>query len=344
MKILYSEKDRLVEALKTFDREIERIQFEKKETRKMWFLFLLSLTYFTLNALELKIVTTVLNDLVGLVLVVSFIGILSYPWSRRDQRRSRQVVIENFISKWGHHPSQIRYEKKEFIFEDSDIIPWEHIEKEVLFKVTDKKDFVEIELQPKDRMVWVKISNQKIRSALKLDFVLLTFKLNDSGILKKHLVRLRESFEFSTLNDLIRERIIIKIQSIFPDVSVQTTNSRGMVIRGSNDPTGLTKDLSGSVMIYKDTEGPEKRWVYLKRQKGNLWRIHEDNLGPMGLKMFGKEENEWWIDIEDKNLLNLFSVILEHSFSDNQSKEPMKLSSLKTILVSKSIPFESGTW
>ena len=64
----------------------------------------------------------------------------------------------------------------------------------------------------------------------------------------------------------------------------------------------------------------------------------------MGLKMFGKEENEWWIDIEDKNLLNLFSVILEHSFSDNQSKEPMKLSSLKTILVSKSIPFESGTW
>jgi len=35
MRILYSEKDRLIEDVKTFDREIERIQFEKKETRKI---------------------------------------------------------------------------------------------------------------------------------------------------------------------------------------------------------------------------------------------------------------------------------------------------------------------
>jgi len=344
MKILYSEKDRLTEDLKTFDHEIERIQLEKKETRKMLFLFLLSLTYYTSNELDIKFITTVFNDLVGLILVVSFIGILVYPWSRRDQKQSRQVVIENFINKWGHHPSKIRYEKKEFIFEDRDRIPWDHIEKEILFEITNEKDFVKIELQPKNRMVWVKMSDQKIRSFFNLDFVFVTFKLNDKGLLKNQLIRLRESFHFSTLNDLTREIIITKIKSIFPDVSVQSTNSKGTVLRERNHPKGLTKDLSGSVMIYEDTEGPEKRWVYLERQKENLWRIHEDNLGPMGLKMFGKEENEWWIDIEDENLLNLFSVIFEHSFNDSNSKVPMKLSSLKTVLLSKGIPFKSGTW
>lgn len=346
MKIRYSEKDRLTEDLKTFDHEMEKIQLEKKETIKMVFLFLLSLTYYVSNELDLNFITSVFNDLVGLILVVSFIGMLVYPWSRRDQKHSRKVSIENFISKWGHHPSsfQIRHEKKEFIFEDRDRIPWDHIEMEILFEVTNEKDFVEIELQPKNRMVWVKMSDQKIRSFFNLDFVHVTFKLNDEGILKNHLIRLRESFQFSTLNDLTRERIITKIRSIFPDVFVQNTNSEGMVLGGNNHPQGLTKDLSGSVMIYEDTEGPEKRWVYLKRQKGNLWRIHEYNLGPMGLKMFGKEENEWWIDIEDKNLLNLFSTILEHSFSDSNSKVPMELSSLKTVLASKSIPFESGTW
>lgn len=104
------------------------------------------------------------------------------------------------------------------------------------------------------------------------------------------------------------------------------------------------KNLSDSIKIYEETDGTEKRWVYLTRQEENKWRIHETNSGPLGLKMFGKEDNEWWIDIQDENLLQFFSVITEYSFSRQTKNESMTLSSLKTILTSKGISFDGGTW
>ena len=42
--------------------------------------------------------------------------------------------------------------------------------------------------------------------------------------------------------------------------------------------------------------GREYQDVYFERT-GECWRVHECNSGPSGVEFFGKEDNEWWIDI-----------------------------------------------
>jgi len=102
---------------------------------------------------------------------------------------------------------------------------------------------------------------------------------------------------------------------------------------------------TGRIRIFEerasDREQQDSRWVYLERLPDNGWRVHEDNMGATAKRMFGRDETEWWINIQDTDALAFFAFIAEQAFKGGK---PMVLVDLKRLLTEKGIPFESGTW
>ena len=100
-----------------------------------------------------------------------------------------------------------------------------------------------------------------------------------------------------------------------------------------------------SLLIFKEKavnkENQDSRWVYLDRLPDNGWRVHEVNVGALAKKMFGRDETEWWIDIQANDALAFFAVISEQAFKGGK---PVVLVDLKRLLDDKAIPYTSGTW
>ena len=86
--------------------------------------------------------------------------------------------------------------------------------------------------------------------------------------------------------------------------------------------------------------GREYQDVYFERH-GDIWRIHECNYGPSGVEFFGKEDNEWWIDIAPTEHFDFARYILEKAMNGS---ERVSLATMKGELSDLGIPYDAGCW
>ena len=86
--------------------------------------------------------------------------------------------------------------------------------------------------------------------------------------------------------------------------------------------------------------GREHQDVYFELI-GNTWRVHECNSGPSGVEFFGKEDNEWWIDIAPTEHFDFARYILEKAMNGS---ERVSLATMKGELSDLGIPYDAGCW
>lgn len=99
----------------------------------------------------------------------------------------------------------------------------------------------------------------------------------------------------------------------------------------------MTKILSDS---WNGRLGPERQDVYFEAI-GDSWRVHECNSGPSGIEFFGKEDNEWWIDIGPNEYLRFTEYLLRKVMNGAQATS---LATMKSELKEEGIPYEGGCW
>ncbi len=348
MKIRYAQKEMLTEDLKILDHKMEEIRKSQKIENLLITVFFIMLTYYISIMFPNIFITKVIDEVIGLIeaaldllLFISLIAVVVYPWSRRDKKKEYKRIMENFVSTWGSPPQTLRF-GNEFTFQDTDNIPWSHIKNETLFdeKKNDERINIKIDSDNRYIMIWKqqKAINDYQKSETKTYYI-----LDPRGITQGDLINLRESFQFSIFEDLIPERIDIKIKSIFPRALVAKPSLQGAKPQRFINQPSEQKDFSETIFIYEDKK-IDTTLVYVERLKDRNWRIHEDNMGPGALEFFGSDDVEFWIDIEDEHMLKVFALVAENSFNKDEDRSPLSLSKLKNQLNSKGIPFSSGSW
>lgn len=292
-------------------------------------IYLLSLEY------DLPFFLHNLSELNGFLIMVTTLFLISYPFRKYHEGKKVRKEIESFKERWGDYPNVLKYEKKEIVYDEDELITWSVIEPKTIFSEKKDRYSITVTLQPKNQCIIVHfIKNSKNQ---------ILYLLPSTGLYKNQIQRLEESFKYSELDDLIPDRINQKLTTIFPDCTIfKKIVDRDFDFNKEN--TQSKSHTNESELIFEDLTGLDKRWVYLKRYSNGNWRIHEHNTGPIGEQMFGKEDNEWWIDISNENIFKVFSLISKHSFTDNTDHQSLTLSKLKTILSENEVPFESGTW
>lgn len=341
VKIRFADKDRFEQDRAFCISALKELESSKRDDRLTLTFVATFIFFYILHELEVELFIYLLDTLVGLSVFLFLILIILYIPQKRNAEKKRNIIEENFTRNWGVKLSNLNSTRKEFTFEDSDKIPWEYVEKKVLFRDVKNEKKIEIFISPIDRCIIVKIDFGHNATN---EGVEVRYHINDSGITQGNLIKLIESFKFSVIEDLIPERISLKITTIFPDCRSFSNQTKQPLENSDVIDNNRKKFSEESILVFKDTISLEKRWVYLERLQTGNWRIHEVNMGPLGEKMFGREENEWWINIEDSESLKVFSVIFENSFSTAQDKPPLSLSSLKDMLTSREIKFEGGVW
>ena len=99
----------------------------------------------------------------------------------------------------------------------------------------------------------------------------------------------------------------------------------------------MTNILSNS---WNGRSGREYQDVYFEAI-GNSWRVHEYNSGPSGVEFFGKEDNEWWIDIAPSEHFKFTEYLLKKVMNGTGS---ISLASMKGELKDEGIPYDGGCW
>lgn len=99
----------------------------------------------------------------------------------------------------------------------------------------------------------------------------------------------------------------------------------------------MTRILSKS---WDGRSGREYQDVYFETA-GSAWRVHECNSGPSGVEFFGKEDNEWWIDIAPSEQLEFTKYLLKKVMHGSR---PVSLVTMKTELKEAGIHFDGGCW
>ena len=103
------------------------------------------------------------------------------------------------------------------------------------------------------------------------------------------------------------------------------------------------KPLEKSLSYKKwETErGTEGQHFSVSRSEDGLWRIHEDSWGPTGVSFFGKEDNEWWLDLDQENMdlltLELLRLVMNGT-------NPLTIPRLQEVMDSNGIKYEKGCW
>ena len=99
----------------------------------------------------------------------------------------------------------------------------------------------------------------------------------------------------------------------------------------------MTKIRSDS---WNDRLGREFQDIYFERI-GEYWRVHECNFGPSGVEFFGKEDNEWWIDITPSEQFKFSEYLLKKVMNGSDC---VSLATMKAELKEEGIPYDSGCW
>ena len=86
--------------------------------------------------------------------------------------------------------------------------------------------------------------------------------------------------------------------------------------------------------------GREYQNVYFELM-GNDWRVHECNYGPSGIEFFGKEDNEWWIDIAPSEQFKFTEYLLKKVMNGT---DRVSLATMKGELKEEGIFYDSGCW
>ena len=74
---------------------------------------------------------------------------------------------------------------------------------------------------------------------------------------------------------------------------------------------------------------------------GDTWRVHECNSGPSGVEFFGKEDNEWWIDLAPNEQFKFTEYLLKKVMNGT---DRVSLATMKSELNEEGIPYDAGCW
>lgn len=86
--------------------------------------------------------------------------------------------------------------------------------------------------------------------------------------------------------------------------------------------------------------GREYQDVYFE-SLGSKWRVHECNYGPSGVEFFGKEDNEWWIDIAPDEHFRFTEYLLKKVMNGTGR---LSLVGIKKDLAELGIDYAGGCW
>jgi hypothetical protein len=111
----------------------------------------------------------------------------------------------------------------------------------------------------------------------------------------------------------------------------------------SDTPKPKYKPLEKSLhrRTWENQKGTEGQHFSVSRDENGMWRIHEDSWGPTGLDFFGKEDNEWWLDLDQENM-DLLSLELLKLVMNGTS--PLTITGLQDVMDSNGIKYEKGGW
>jgi len=339
MKIPYKDKDlaeQEVRSYKRLDAESSELYKEMRQTKLIIIVWLGLIAFYVFaRAEDFRYATEVILFFGGLY-VLYFFDLRS-----REQRiyRQQNEIAASFKKKYGSYPFETH---KEYTFEDDEYVPWEFVKFERLLETKIENTDIRLTLDPDDRGLRYVISGNLSESLYSKSRHIIRYEVFSSF----------KKFQIQRLRDLFKEPLEFTmtphlIEAFFNDhkltFSKWVNSEEPEEFKHEEESTRQTQERTIIHAKWEIDGGAEDQIVSIKQRADGTWCLHESNSGPKSVQFFGKDENEYWIDIKEENLIDLLQISFQVSF-EPQRKEPLTIQKLEKILKDKGIPHETGVW
>ena len=350
MRLPYRQKELFEQDLRLYHRKIEEEtdSVRRMETGKKYifgWLIVVGLYFFLPNEFDY---------LIELVLIISFFWLFDFfrlsEMKKRNSKHKKELV-EDFEKKYGIHPTKVSifsgtekvdYGENEITFDENEYVPWDFIVRKVLLNTEVENTKLSLTLDPSIQGLSYSVSGtmcQKLYSKpTHKIFYKITYMFKQS-----HLIKLEQIFK-DDLEFLITPQIV---ETFFEDYEIPFEK---YVYSKELEEFNVERDNTSSYkdrVIYKSKweidGGIEDQIISIRQSPKGTWLVHESNTGPKSVQSFGKDENEYWIEIKEPHVIDFLQVVLERSFRKIDDG-PLTIEKLETILTEKGVTYETGIW
>lgn len=292
--------------------------------------------------------------LIEVVFTISFFWVFDFlRLSELRKKNDKQIkrLVKNFENKYGIHPTNVSiisgtekvdYRKNELTFDDDEFIPWEYLQRKILLNTKVENTELSLLLDPSIQGLSYSVSGrlcQKLYSKpTHKIFYKITYMFKQS-----HLIKLEQIFK-DDLEFLITPQIV---ETFFEDYEIPFEK---YVCSKEFEEFNVERDNNSPYkerVIYKtkwEIDGViEDQIISIRQSPKGTWLVHESNSGPKSVQSFGKDENEYWIEIKEPHVIDFLQVVLERSFR-KEDDGPLTIEKLETILTEKGVIYENGIW
>jgi len=344
MKIPYKDKDlaeQEVRSYKRLDAESSELYKEMRQTKLIIIVWLGLIAFYVFARAEDFRYATEVILFFGVLYVLYFFDLKNrYGKNLRES----QSIYERFNAKYDVENDRefIGFFIPTYTFEDDEYVPWEHISRETLLETKIENTEIRLILDPDDRGLRYVISGNLSESLYSKSRHIIRYEVF-SGLKKFQIQRLRDLFkeplEFTMTPHLV--------EAFFNDYKITFTkwvnSEEPEEFKHEEESTRQTQERTIIHAKWEIDGGAEDQIVSIKQRADGTWCLHESNSGPKSVQFFGKDENEYWIDIKEENLIDLLQISFQVSF-EPQREEPFTIQKLEKILKDKGIPHETGVW
>lgn len=344
MKIPYKDKDSAEQDIRSYKRLSAESDELYKEIRKTKLIILawlgLIAFYVFARAEDFRYATEVILFF-GVLYVLHFFDLRSRYRRTLDEKHS---IFKQFQAKYDVENEQeyIGFFVPRYTFEDNEYVPWEYIERETLLETKIENTEIRLTLNPEDKVLRYVISGNLSQDLYSKPRHIISYEVS-SEFKKFQIQRLRdlfkEAFEFTMTPHLI--------EAFFNDYNL--TFSKWVYSQGPEEfkfeekPVRQRQERTIIHAKWEIDGGAEDQIVSILQEPDGTWRLHESNSGPKSVQAFGKDENEYWINIKEENLIDLLQISFQISFKP-QREEPLTIQKLEEILKDRGVPHETGVW
>jgi len=320
---------------KQLDAEFDEY-FKNEGKTKTFILIWLGLVLFYVFARGTFIYTTELILTLGILSIFQFFSLRT---NANRVLRQKSEIAESFKKKYGSYPFETG---KEYTFEDDEYVPWEFVKFERLLETKIENTDIRLTLDPDNRGLRYVISGNLSQGLYSKPNHMINYAVL-GGFKKFQIQELRDLFkrplEFTMTPHLI-EAFLNDHELTF---SKWVYSEEPEEFEHEEEPTRQTQERTIIHAKWEIDGGAEDQIVSIKQRVDGTWCLHESNSGPKSVQSFGKDENEYWIDIKEENLIDLLQISFQISF-DPQREEPLTIQKLEKILKDKGVPHETGVW
>lgn len=292
--------------------------------------------------------------LMELIFTISFFWIFDFLRLTKDKKKNSHKIsdlVESFEEKYGIHPTnvsvisgtdQVNYRENEITFDENEYVPWDFLERKVLLNTEVENTKLNLTLDPSIQGLSYSVSGRMCQKLYSKHTHKVFYRIG-CKLKQSHLNKLEQIFE-DDLEFIITPQII---ETFFEDYEIPFEK---YVYSKEFEEFNVERDNNSSYkdrVIYKSKweidGGIEDQIISIRQSPKGTWLVHESNSGPKSVQSFGKDENEYWIEIKEPHTIDFLQVVLERSFRKNDDGR-LTIEKLETLLTEKGVTYETGIW